>query len=226
MRTMGKATATRAEQKLGRDTWIMWTGGNQNFFRLGSVTGGQPGDLGGILPAARLARPVVAVPAARAGERAELPRGDEARRVRPLARRMAGRRHLSRHRGLRPADGRRGPAEVPQPAVRPVEVGRRSTTSANPGSLEPPYLVGMSCGFCHMGFNPIRPPADPEHPRWENLAANLGNQFLHEGGVFFGDGRDRLRRRERRPRPGRRRRASPSGRDPAAGHVGDLAALL
>ena len=25
-----------------------------------------------------------------------------------------------------------------------------------------PYRIGMSCGFCHVGPNPIRPPADPE----------------------------------------------------------------
>ena len=47
----------------------------------------------------------------------------------------------------------------------------------------------MACGFCHMGFNPLRAAGGPGSPRWENLAANLGNQFLHEGGVFFGDGK-------------------------------------
>ena len=29
-----------------------------------------------------------------------------------------------------------------------------------------PYRVGMSCAFCHVGPNPIRPPADPENPEW------------------------------------------------------------
>jgi hypothetical protein len=47
----------------------------------------------------------------------------------------------------------------------------------------------MTCGFCHMGFHPQRPPADPANPRWENLAANLGNQYLHEGRIFFGNGK-------------------------------------
>ena len=27
-----------------------------------------------------------------------------------------------------------------------------------------PYRVGMSCAFCHVGPNPVKPPADPEHP--------------------------------------------------------------
>jgi hypothetical protein len=31
--------------------------------------------------------------------------------------------------------------------------------------LVKPYRVGMSCGFCHVGPNPVRPPADPENPR-------------------------------------------------------------
>ena len=32
-----------------------------------------------------------------------------------------------------------------------------------------PYRVGMSCAFCHVGPSPIKPPADPENPKWENL---------------------------------------------------------
>ena len=27
-----------------------------------------------------------------------------------------------------------------------------------------PYRVGMSCAFCHVGPNPIKPPADPRTP--------------------------------------------------------------
>ena len=36
----GKGDGYTPDQKLGRDTWIMWTGGNEKFFRLGSVTAG------------------------------------------------------------------------------------------------------------------------------------------------------------------------------------------
>ncbi|HZY90884.1 MAG TPA: hypothetical protein VFE78_39030, partial [Gemmataceae bacterium] len=59
----------------------------------------------------------------------------------------------------------------------------------NPGKVEPPYLVGFSCAFCHIAFAPNNPPADPENPRWENLAANLGNQYFREGELMFGKGR-------------------------------------
>src|SRR5690349_10221661 len=29
-----------------------------------------------------------------------------------------------------------------------------------------PYRVGMSCGFCHVGPNPNKPPANPDNPQW------------------------------------------------------------
>jgi hypothetical protein len=45
------------------------------------------------------------------------------------------------------------------------------------GSVEPPFLVGMSCGACHIAFNPLRPPVDPEHPKWENIDGLVGNQY-------------------------------------------------
>jgi cytochrome c5 len=60
---------------------------------------------------------------------------------------------------------------------------------AAPSKFEPPYLVGFSCAFCHMGFDPTNPPRDPANPRWENLAANLGNQYFREGDLFFARGR-------------------------------------
>jgi hypothetical protein len=57
---------------------------------------------------------------------------------------------------------------------------------ADPRKYEPPYLTGMTCGVCHVAFNPLIPPADPEHPRWENLAGAVGNQYLLEGKMFEG----------------------------------------
>jgi hypothetical protein len=51
---------------------------------------------------------------------------------------------------------------------------------ADPAKVEPPYLIGVACGFCHVGFNPLHPPADPEHPAWHNLHPGIGNQYLRE----------------------------------------------
>ncbi len=41
-----------------------------------------------------------------------------------------------------------------------------------------PYRVGMSCGFCHVGPNPEKPPANPEAPQWENLSSTVGAQYF------------------------------------------------
>jgi hypothetical protein len=45
------------------------------------------------------------------------------------------------------------------------------------GSIEPPFLIGMSCGACHIAFSPLVPPVDPEHPTWENIDGLVGNQY-------------------------------------------------
>ena len=48
-----------------------------------------------------------------------------------------------------------------------------------------PYRVGMSCGFCHVGPNPTRPPADRNQPKWENLSSNVGAQYFWTDRIFF-----------------------------------------
>src|SRR5262249_31382074 len=47
-----------------------------------------------------------------------------------------------------------------------------------------PYRVGISCGSCHIAFNPSPPPHDPANPKWQNLASVIGNQYISEGRVF------------------------------------------
>jgi hypothetical protein len=47
-----------------------------------------------------------------------------------------------------------------------------------------PYRVGVTCGLCHVGPHPLNPPPDPENPRYEHLASAIGNQYLREGLVF------------------------------------------
>jgi len=44
-------------------------------------------------------------------------------------------------------------------------------------SIEPPFLIGTSCGSCHIAFDPLKPPADPAHPKWENIKGLVGNQY-------------------------------------------------
>ncbi len=58
---------------------------------------------------------------------------------------------------------------------------------AAPEKIEPPYLIGISCGFCHMAFDPTNPPKDLLNPRWENLSGTIGNQYIREGELAFGN---------------------------------------
>ena len=57
----------------------------------------------------------------------------------------------------------------------------------NSKDLVKPYRVGMSCGFCHVGPNPIKPPEDPENPGWENLSSNVGAQYFWIDRIFVWD---------------------------------------
>jgi cytochrome c5 len=58
-----------------------------------------------------------------------------------------------------------------------------TTYFTNP-DLVRPYVVGMTCGICHIAPHPLHPPADPEAPEWSNLASAIGNQYFREGKVF------------------------------------------
>src|ERR1035441_9675035 len=42
----------------------------------------------------------------------------------------------------------------------------------------------MSCGFCHVGPNPLKPPPDPDNPKWENLSSNVGAQYFWFDRIF------------------------------------------
>jgi hypothetical protein len=53
------------------------------------------------------------------------------------------------------------------------------------GSIEPPFRIGMSCAACHSGFDPLRPPKDPDHPRHETVSLVAGNQFLRFSQLLF-----------------------------------------
>ena len=52
-------------------------------------------------------------------------------------------------------------------------------------TLVRPYRVGMSCALCHVGPNPVNPPADPNNPAWANLSSNVGAQYFWVDRIFF-----------------------------------------
>ena len=237
------------DQKLGRDTWFFYTGGNQKFYRILARFGGELGisvDFFRLLDSRATA---ATGSGSRPDQRAEL-RGEGRGRVRLPRRHVEGRPGRrcvpeSIRKLVRRADRDRRPAEVPQPGVhRRDEAAWKEDKKAsvrkyfaNPGKVEPPYLVGITCSLCHMAFDPLNPPDGPGKPRWENLAANMGNQYLREGDLFFGAGPGRRRatptpgpncpRRPLRHQGARRVELPlPVRPHPAAGHVGDLAVLL
>ncbi len=47
------------------------------------------------------------------------------------------------------------------------------------------FVVGHPCVQCHVGFDPTRPPADPNNPKWENLSGTIGNQHIVQPLAFF-----------------------------------------
>jgi len=57
----------------------------------------------------------------------------------------------------------------------------------NDPKLVRPYVVGMACAFCHVSFNPVKPPDNPEKPKWENLSSTIGNQYFNSS-LIFGNG--------------------------------------
>ena len=50
--------------------------------------------------------------------------------------------------------------------------------------LERPYRVGMACSFCHVGADPVNPPADPNEPDYANLSDYVGQHYLKIWEVF------------------------------------------
>ncbi|HEV2200497.1 MAG TPA: hypothetical protein VGR73_11810 [Bryobacteraceae bacterium] len=63
----------------------------------------------------------------------------------------------------------------------------------NSRDLIKPYRVGMSCAFCHVGPNPVKPfdvDAKTKQPvwKWENLSSNVGAQYFWIDRIFDWDG--------------------------------------
>ncbi len=48
-----------------------------------------------------------------------------------------------------------------------------------------PYRVGMSCGFCHVGPSPEHPPADPANPQFADLSSTVGAQYMWVDRLFI-----------------------------------------
>ena len=166
------------QQHDGRDTWYFWTGGNQKFWpRMAELTDGHV-DLLNYVDSRRHGRRfrelgAITEPGCEAAKAPDahglwLDECTPAGALPPEFGKPAG------IVGLRRFDN---------PKFDPAKWDAQRYY-ANPKGMEPPYLIGMACGFCHIGFNPLNPPVDPERPRWSNLSPAIGNLFWREGRLF------------------------------------------
>jgi len=166
------------DQRIGRDTWYAWTGGNEKFWRtLAIMTEGNV-DLLMYVDSRKHDRRfealgVINYPkcrAATAPDRYGLWL-DDCSAADPIGQIPGAPVGIV---GLRRFDNPRFDA-----AAWSLDAYLKDRKA-----VEPPYLVGMACGFCHVGFNPINPPADPDRAAWANLFPTIGNQYFEEGKMF------------------------------------------
>jgi cytochrome c peroxidase len=199
-----------ASEKIGRDTWIFWTGGNEHFYRQLAVNAGPRSSGGHLLSPISIdfyrildtrqrehrfrKLGLINEPNTRKNDAPD-EYGFWFDKVDELAKDSDYPPNLpdnKKHYGE--STGVVGLRKFPNPkfdkskwAGREKDLARAYFTA--PWAIEPPYLVGLSCAFCHIAFDPTNPPSDPSEPRWNNLAANMGNQYFREGDIFLGDGR-------------------------------------
>ncbi len=166
-----------AEQREGRDTWYFWTGGNERFWvEMARITEGNVNLLN-------------YVDSRRHGRRfrelgAITQPGCEAATAPDQYGLWMDRCNQPAVPGV-PGEpsGIVGLRKFPNPKFDPSRWNAEQYLQ-HPGDVQPPYLLGMTCGFCHIGYNPINPPADPERPTWDHLAGTIGNQYWEEGKLF------------------------------------------
>ncbi len=200
----GYGSRLSAEERRGRDTWYFWTGGNEKFWvEMARKTQGNV-DLINYVDSRRNGRRFRELGAITQPGCVPATSAD---RVRPVVRSLRSARRYPTCPANPPASSACASSPTRSSTSRS---GTRRSTWPTRASADPPYLIGMSCGFCHIGFNPLNPPADPERPKWSNLTGTIGNQVL--GGRTALQPEDEARRLPL----ARRQRA-------AAGDIGHLA---
>ena len=68
-----------------------------------------------------------------------------------------------------------------------VQRYRNDPNYYNDPKLQRPYMVGMACSFCHIGPDPVNPPADPNEPDFANLSDYVGQHYMKVWEVFGHD---------------------------------------
>jgi cytochrome c5 len=179
------------EEIMGRNTWNLWSGGNQHFWNRAAQDSYGLMDLLKMLDNRKYPR----------GERFQILGAVNEPGFRAASKPDEYGLWLDEHTEPEPAgidekvygkpSGVLGYRLFPNPdfndEARKKWDGNRfmnDPTYYNDNRLVRPYRVGVACGACHIAPHPNNPPADPENPRWENLASAIGNQYINEGKVF------------------------------------------
>ncbi|HEY3939608.1 MAG TPA: cytochrome c [Bryobacteraceae bacterium] len=165
------------EESRGRDTWYFWTGGGESMWRQMTIKTGGTVDL--LLYAESQPREkrfqelgTINDPDCHAPDHPDQ-YGLNLDVCKPLV--IPGIPGES--------TGIMGLRKFPNPNFKP-EQWDVAKYRLHPDKMEPPYLVGMACAFCHVGLSPLHPPADPANPSWGNLTSTIGNQYWKEGKLF------------------------------------------
>ncbi len=175
---------TEAEMR-GLQTWYFWTGGNEKFFRnLAKTTHGEA-DFLSLLDARPDSDPV--------DESHHYQRNERFKEIGIINDPGCTAATKPDEYGLwldnctedPESVGVMGGRKFPNPNFDPEKWDvAQYYAPGNKAEIEPPYRIGISCGVCHIAYNPLNPPKDPEKPLWENIVGALGNQYLREGQLF------------------------------------------
>lgn len=186
---MDNAVALTDEQRKGRNTWLLWSGGNQDFWdymaghSFGSV------DLLKIMDSRKRQERfkwfgIINDPDMKTAEAPDeyglwldQPKGELAADV---DQKVYGK--PSGIIGLRLYPN----PEFDEEAKAQWDAARYYQDQSyyyNPKLIRP-YRVGMTCAFCHVSFHPLHAPANAEEPAWKNLSNNIGAQYLWINRVF------------------------------------------
>jgi sorbitol-specific phosphotransferase system component IIA len=179
---------TEAEKR-GQQTWYFWTGGNEKFFRdIAKRTHGENDFLS--LLDARPDKELLP------GDQHHVQRNERFKQMGTINDPACKAATKPDKYGLwldecpkdANATGVMGARKFPNPNFNPAQwdVAKYYQTGEERAKIEPPYQIGISCGICHIAFNPTNPPADTENPKWENLTSAIGNQYIREGALFGG----------------------------------------
>lgn len=164
-------------QRVGRDTWYFWTGGNQKFWvRMAELTEGNV-DLLNYVDSRRHGRRFRELGAI------TQPGCDAATGPDQYGLWMDTCRPDTLPEAFGQPAGIVGLRRFANPNFNPASWDAEKYRT-NPKGMQPPYLIGMACGFCHVGFHPLSPPVDTERPKWSELAGAIGNQYWEEGRLF------------------------------------------